>query len=76
MHRRAGIAEASVINESKLWVILSIGNHLALCRASHVPSIAQASLTTDDKTIDIVALLIDVWTEQGLSLTKLPMING
>ena len=76
MHRRASIAEASVINESKLWVILSIGNYLPLYRGSHIPSIAQASLTTDDKTIDIVAVLIDVWAEQGLSLTKLSMING
>ena len=75
MHRRPGIAEASVINKLKQWVILSIVNHLALCRASQVPSLAQASLTTDDKTIDIGAVLIDVWKEHSLSMTKLPMIN-
>ena len=55
--------------------MLSIGNHLAFCRASHMPLMAQTSLTTDDKTFDLGAVLIDVWKEQILSLTKFPMIN-
>ena len=63
-----GIADSSVNKWVEALVILSIGNRLTLCRASHIPSIAQASLSTDVKTIDIGAVFIDGRTEQEISL--------